>query len=61
VADAARRRKVDVVDSADFLRQISARPAASGEAAGKSDGISDAEARAWMRTFGFGEDPHETR
>jgi len=50
-----------VMDSADFLRQISARPTASGEAVGKADGISDAEARAWMRTFGFGEDPHETR
>jgi hypothetical protein len=60
VADAARRRKMDVVSSADFLREMTP-PVREADPPEKSAGISDAEAKAWMRRFGFGEEPHETR
>jgi predicted RNA-binding protein with PIN domain len=61
VADAARRQRMEVVPSEEFVGQLA--PAAAGEPdpAEKRDGISAAEAKAWMRTFGLGGESDEAR
>ncbi len=60
IADAARKRKIDVTASKDFLKEIEPAAVKDADPAEKRDGISAAEAKVWMRTFGLGEG-HEAR
>ncbi len=53
VADAARKRQMAVTSSEDFLREMEP---PSGEALpeAKREGISEGEAKVWLRRFGMG-------
>lgn len=61
IADAARKRNVDVLSSEEFLRELEGPTRPEEEPRAKRDGISDGEARYWMNEFGLPGNDHEAQ
>lgn len=61
VADMAKKRHMAVTPSEDFLKMLGPQAEGAAEPPAKREGVSDAEAKYWMREFGLEGNSDEAR